>query len=152
MPFEMTLKYTTPLTAVPTLDEALREFLKLVGYLREGEQDSESIAYRLVRDCFMGNPGRTWTIDELVAVLKTTKPTLYRHLNRLKALDIVEDVSLNEKEAKARKGYRLRYGNIARAWDFAEANAENAMKRYREGVDHIQKLLESAPQPASKSK
>jgi predicted transcriptional regulator len=144
MPFELVLRYSAPLSSVETLDEALSEFLSLVGYLKEGEPDKGSTAYRLVRDCLIGNPGRPWTIDELAATLKTTKPTIYRHLNRLKALDLMEEVSAPAEGGKGRKGYRLRYGNLARAWDFVEANAQNSLKRYREGVDHIQKLAEKS--------
>jgi predicted transcriptional regulator len=142
MPFELVLRYSAPLTSVETLDEALSEFLRLVGYLKEGELDKGSTAYRLMRDCFLGNPGRPWTIEELAATLKTTKPTIYRHLNRLKALDLMEEITSPSEKAKGRKGYRLRYGNLARAWDFVEANAQNSLRRYREGVDHIQKLVE----------
>jgi predicted transcriptional regulator len=142
MPFELVLRYSPPLSSVESLDEALSEFLRMVGYLKEGEHDKGSTAYRLVKECLLGNPGRPWTIDELAATLKTTRPTIYRHLNWLKALDLMEEVSSPSEGGKARKGYRLRYGNLARAWDFVEANAQNSLKRYREGVDHIQKLSE----------
>jgi len=47
-------------------------------------------------------------------------------------------------EGKGRKGYRVRYGNMARAWDFTEANAQNALRRYRETVNHLQTLIERA--------
>jgi predicted transcriptional regulator len=142
MPFELVLRYSTPLSAVEKLDEALREFLYMIGYLREEDADEGSTAYRLVRECLLGSPARAWSVEELAATLKTTRPTIYRHLNRLKTLDLLEEVPLEQGKAKGRKGYRMRYGNFSRAWDFVEANAQNALKRYREGVDHLQKLLE----------
>ncbi len=150
MPFELQLRYSTPLGAVRDLDEALRTFLAHVGYLREEESDQASVAYRLVRECFLDAPGRAWAVEELTATLQTTKPTMYRHLNRLKSLDLLEEVTLSPEEARGRKGYRLRYGNLARAWDFVEANAQNALKRYREGVDHIQTLLDEAGKTKAK--
>jgi predicted transcriptional regulator len=148
MPFELALRYSTPLTPIADLDEVLREFLRLVGYLPEGEEGrgsegpvAQSLAYRLVHDCLLRDPTRAWYVDELSAVLKTSKPTVYRHVNKLKALDLLEDVG-GAADGKGRKGYRLRYGNLARAWDFTEANAQNALRRYRETVNHLQTLIE----------
>jgi predicted ArsR family transcriptional regulator len=150
MPFEIILRYTPPFNAYTDPDEALQEFLRLIGYLREEDATRDSVAYRLVRECFTKNSGRAWTIEEMTAVLGTTKPTLYRHLNRLKALDVLEEAPLDKEVGKARKGYRLRYGNLARAWDFTEANIGNALKRYREAVDHIQGLLDTPPSTSGK--
>ena len=154
MPFELTLRYTTPLTPLPDVDEVLQEFLRMIGYLPEsydtrgGTGPVESrVAYRLVRDCLIRAPTRPWYIDEVVAVLKTSKPTVYRHINKLKSLDLLEEVG-GSSDGKGRKGYRLRYGNLARAWDFTEANAQNALKRYRETVNHLQTLLDHVENPA----
>jgi DNA-binding transcriptional ArsR family regulator len=148
MPFEIALRYSTPLTPISDYDEVLREFLRLVGYLPEGEEGrgsegpvARSLAYRLVRDCLLRDASRAWYAEELAAVLKTSKPTVYRHINKLKALDLLEEVG-GVADGKGRKGYRLRYGNLARAWDFTEANAQNALRRYRETVNHLQGLLE----------
>ncbi len=148
MPFELSLRYSTPLTPISDLEEVLREFLRLVGYLPEGEEGrgaegpvSSSLAYRLVRECLLRDASRAWYIEELTAVLKTSKPTVYRHINKLKALDLLEEVA-GVADGKGRKGYRLRYGNLARAWDFTEPNAQNALKRYRETVNHLQGLVE----------
>ena len=148
MPFELALRYSTPLTPLPDLDEVLREFLRLVGYLPDGEEGrgsegpiAQSLAYRLVRDCFLKDLARPWYVEELTAVLKTSKPTVYRHINKLKSLDLLEEVG-GVADGKGRKGYRLRYGNLSRAWDFTEANAQNALRRYRETVNHLQTLIE----------
>jgi DNA-binding transcriptional ArsR family regulator len=148
MPFELSLRYSTPLTPINDVEEVLREFLRLVGYLPEGEDGrgsegpiEKSLAYRLVRDCLLRDPSRAWYVEELTAVLKTSKPTVYRHINKLKSLDLLEEVG-GVADGKGRKGYRLRYGNLARAWDFTEANAQNALRRYRETVNHLQELVE----------
>jgi len=148
MPFELSVRYSTPLTPIHNADEVLTEFLRLVGYLPEHDDGRagegpvrESLAYRLVRECFLRDPSRPWTAEELVAVLKTSKPSIYRHLNKLKSLDLLEEAGGGADE-KGRRGYRLRYGSLARAWDFTEANAQNALKRYRETVDHLQMLID----------
>jgi DNA-binding transcriptional ArsR family regulator len=148
MPFELALHYSTPLTPIDDVDEVLTEFLRLIGYLPEIDDGragdgpvTESLAYRLVRDCLVKEPARLWYPEELVALLDTSKPTIYRHLNRLKALDLLEQVG-ESADGKGRKGYRIRYGNLAQAWDFTEANAQNALRRYRETVNHLQHLLD----------
>ncbi len=151
MGFDLALRYSTPLTPISDVDEVLGEFLRLVGYLPNGEEGrgmegpiSESLAYRLVRQCFLGEPNRAWQPDELAVTLKTTKPSVYRHINKLKSLDLLEEVGLptGRDRGGGRKAYRLRYGNIARAWDFTEAHAQNALRRYRETVNHLQALIE----------
>jgi hypothetical protein len=150
MPFELTLRYATPLTPLPTIEEVLPEFLRQVGYLPEGPDGRsgdgpvrETIAYRLVRECLLKDPNKAWYPEELMATLGAAKASVYRHLNKLKALDLLEETE-GDAEGTARKGYRLRYGRIARAWDFTEANAQNALKRYRETVDHLQKLVDAS--------
>ncbi len=156
MPFELTLRYATPLTPLSDLDEVLKEFLRMVGYLpehedaRSGEGPAESTGgYRLVRDCRRRDASRPWYVEEITAVLKTSKSTAYRYINRLKTLDMLEEVAAAS-DGKGRKGYRLRYGNLAQAWDFTEANAQNALRRYRETVNHLQKLIEAAASAAAK--
>ncbi|MEM0129802.1 MAG: transcriptional regulator [Thermoplasmata archaeon] len=167
MPFDLQVRYSTPLTPISDPDEVLREFLRLIGYLPDGDEGrggegpvDQSLAYRLVRQCILGEPNRAWYIQEMVDLLGTSKPTLYRHINKLKTLDLLEEVG-GPGGAKGRKGYRLRYGNLARAWDFTEAHAQNALKRYRETVDHLQSLIDrgavaapvgraAAPRPGAK--
>ncbi len=151
MPFELSLRYSTPLTPISDLDEVLREFLRMIGYLPDGEDGrgsegpvARSLALRLVRECLLRDPSRAWYAEELAAVLRTSKPTVYRHINKLKALDLLEEAP-GATDGKGRKGYRLRYGNLARAWDFTEANAQNALRRYRETVNHLQGLIERRP-------
>jgi DNA-binding transcriptional ArsR family regulator len=148
MPFELSLRYSTPLTPISDLDEVLREFLRMIGYLPEGEDGrgsegpvERSLALRLVRECLLRDLTRAWYAEELATVLRTSKPTVYRHINKLKALDLLEEVG-GALDGKGRKGYRLRYGNLARAWDFTEANAQNALRRYRETVNHLQELID----------
>ncbi|HOE52512.1 MAG TPA: helix-turn-helix domain-containing protein [Methanomassiliicoccales archaeon] len=144
--FELNVMSNTPLTPIEDLQEASLQFLKQIGYISKGydpktEVDNiqESIPYRLFTECFLGNMHRVWAVEELSAYLGTTKPTVYRHLNKLKAIDILEDVSI-DMDGQRKKGYRIRYGDLSKAWSFTEANVELAMQSYRKTVEHLQRL------------
>lgn len=153
MPFEIVVVNNTPLTPHEDLDRVLLEMLRHVGYLDRGADDESAIvkgvAFRLVRDCFLLRPEKSWTADELITTLDTTRPTLYRHLNKLKALDVLEESAL-EADATGRKAYRVRYGNLAKAWNFVEANVKIAMENYRKSIDHLQALAERAAKEGPK--
>lgn len=149
MAFELVVVNNTPMTPVTDLDEVAVAMLRNVGYLGRGADDEanmrESVAYRLFRDCFLLRPDKAWTAEELITGLDTSRPTLYRHLNKLKALDLLEESTHREPgETTGRKSYRIRYGNLAKAWNFVEANVKVAMENYRKSMDHLQVLAERA--------
>lgn len=147
MAFELVVVNNTPLTSVPDLDTVGIAFLRQVGYLDRGADDEASmrtsVAYRLFRDCFLLRPDKAWTAEELITALDTSRPTLYRHLNKLKALDLLEESAMPH-EGNSRKAYRIRYGNLAKAWNFVEANVKVAMENYRKSIDHLHQLAERA--------
>lgn len=147
MAFEIVVVSNTPLTPHDDLDDVALRFLRQVGYLDRGADDEagmrDSVAYKLFRDCFLLRPDKTWTVEELISALETSRPTIYRHLNKLKALDILEESSSREDaDANARKTYRLRYGNLAKAWNFVDANVKIAMENYRKSAEHLQAVAE----------
>lgn len=147
MAFEIVVVNNTPLTPHDDLDTVTLLFLRQVGYLDRGADDEanmrESVAFRLFRDCFLLRPDKAWTAEELITALDTSRPTIYRHLNKLKALDVLEE-SASDADATGRKAYRLRYGNLAKAWNFVEANVKIAMENYRKSAEHLQHLAERA--------
>jgi predicted transcriptional regulator len=99
------------------------------------------VPYRLFVECLLGRMDKGWTVEQLAAKLKTTKATIYRHINKLKEMDLLDEVNVNER-GTIRKGYRIRYGNLSKAWNFVESNVEIAMENYRKTVDHLAKLAE----------
>ena len=148
MSFEISVVSNTPLTPLNDLDEVLSIFLAEIGYISPGytprndAADVESsIPFRIFRDYFLMRSGRPWLVDEIAVDLGATKATVYRHINKLKGLDILEEVYVN-REGQRKKGYRIRYGNISKAWNFTESNIQAATESYRKTVDHIQKLTE----------
>lgn len=155
MPFEIAVVNNTPLTPHNDFDTVALALLKQVGYLERGADDEEAtrkgVAYRLVRDCFLLRPEKAWTAEELITTLDTTRPTLYRHLNKLKALDVLEESAMDA-DSSGRKAYRIRYGNLGKAWNFVEANVKIAMENYRKSVDHLQALSERAAKEGPRRK
>jgi DNA-binding transcriptional ArsR family regulator len=146
--FELNVVSNTPLTPLSNIDDVALQFLRQIGYLPKGYDPKtearnvqESVPYRLFMDCFMRNIKRVWLVDEMAAYLDTTRPTIYRHLNKLKGMDIIEE-SETEREGQMKKGYRIRYGDLRKAWSFTEANVEMAMESYRRTIDHFQELAE----------
>ena len=148
MGFELTVVSNTPLTPLKDIGDVAVMFLSQIGYLPKGydpktgaKSVNESVPYRLFVECFLSRPERGWTADQLAVRLKTTKATVYRHLNKLKEIDLLDEVQVDDR-GTPRKGYRIRYGNLTKAWNFVEANVEVAMENYRKTVEHLQKLAE----------
>ena len=75
-------------------------------------------------------------------MLDTTKPTVYRHLNKMKALELLEEkeLTIEDDGEVTKKGYRLRQGDLSKAWHITELNIESNLKRYRETVERINTL------------
>lgn len=144
MGFELTVVRNNPLTGEEDLEQALRSFLSQIGYLPPGYQDE--VGFRLMKDCFLGYPEKPWTVDELLTYLEANRSTLYRYLNKLKGLDILDEVVIpfegtkDVTSRKTRKGYRLRYDSISYAWNMVESHVQVAMQNYRRSVDHIDSL------------
>ncbi|MFQ6013101.1 MAG: transcriptional regulator [Thermoplasmata archaeon] len=145
MAFRIHVVSNVPLTSVEDPHEVALLFLAQIGYLpvRVGAGDAEvksGIPYRLLVDHLLRRPERGWTVEELAGRLKTGKVTVYRHINKLKSLDLLEEVEVAT-PGGPRKGYRVRYGNLAKAWNFVEAHVEVAMENYRKTVEHLQGLI-----------
>ena len=145
--FELQVVSNTPQNGVGEVDIVAETFLTQIGYLPKGYDPKtgtsdvrQSVPYRLFMDFFMRNMSKAWTVEELAALLGTTKPTVYRHINKLKSMDILESVDV-QFDGQNRKGYRIRYGDLSKAWNFTEANVNMAMENYRKTVVHFQTLV-----------
>ena len=145
--FELHVVSNTPLNGVSEVDVVAETFLTQIGYIPKGYDPKtgtsdirESVPYKLFMDFFMRNMTKTWTVEELAALLGTTKPTVYRHINKLKSMDILESVDV-EFDGQMRKGYRIRYGDLSKAWSFTEANVNMAMENYKKTALHFQELI-----------
>ncbi|MEM0128476.1 MAG: winged helix-turn-helix domain-containing protein [Thermoplasmatales archaeon] len=138
--FEIRVRLRNP-TVSGDIDRLLSEFLIDIGYLEERGEFSldtikNSVPFRLFKEVFLTRADRTWPVNEIITYLNTSKPTLYRHLNRLKALEIIQEVQIGKE-----KGYVMRYNSFSLAWNFVEANVKMAMDNYRKRVEGIQTMV-----------
>ena len=141
MVFEMQIVSNTPLVGEDDLDIAAKMFFEQIGYLSKGADPT--IPYKIFADFFLKHPTKAWFVDEIVVELKTSKPTVYRHLNKLKGFDILEEIQVfDETTQQNKKAYRIRYGNFQKAWNFVEAHIKVAVENYGKTVEHLQKLVE----------
>ncbi|MCQ2069525.1 MAG: transcriptional regulator [archaeon] len=146
--FELQVVSNTPMSGVDDVQVIAETFLVQIGYLPKGYDPrsagvttvKDSVPYRLFMEYFMKDPARIWTVEELSVYLETSKPTVYRHINKLRYMDLLEsaDVMVN---GQNRKGFRIRFGNLVKAWSFTEANVQLAMENYRKTVEHFQRLM-----------
>ncbi|MCW6158111.1 MAG: ArsR family transcriptional regulator [Thermoplasmatales archaeon] len=139
--FELQVKLKNP-SVSSDIDSLLSEFLFDIGYLEERGEFSletvkESVPFKLFKEVFLLRADKTWPVNEIMTYLETTKPTLYRHLNRLKGLEIIQEVQLGKE-----KGYVMRYNSLSLAWNFVESNVKMAMDNYRKRVDNLQAMSE----------
>jgi len=148
MSFELNVVSNTPLTPLNDIDEVAMLFLNQIGYFPKGYDPRtdvtdirDSVPYRLFVEFFAGRPDKAWIVEDLATALNTTKATVYRHINKLKGFDILEETKVEDADGKPRKGYRMRYGNLSKAWNFTEAHVQVAMENYRKTVDHLQELV-----------
>jgi DNA-binding transcriptional ArsR family regulator len=141
MSFDIRVVSNTPLIGETDPELAAKKFFEQIGYLSKGSDPS--IPYKLFADYFIKHPTKAWFVEELSVQMKTSKPTIYRHLNKLKGFDILEEMQVYDETTKQnKKAYRLRYGNLLKAWNFVEAHIKVAIENYGKTVEHIQKLME----------
>ena len=141
MAFEMQVVSNTPLIGEEDLDGAAKKFFEQIGYISKGTDPN--IPYKIFAEFFLKHPTKAWFVDEIAAELKTSRPTVYRHLNKLKGFDILEEIPVfDEATQQNKKAYRMRYGNFQKAWNFVEAHLKIAIENYSKTVEHLQKLIE----------
>lgn len=148
MAFELQVVSHAPLTGETDPQRLAKVLFQMIGYTGRKGPD-HGISFRLFYDCFLLHPTKEWTMEELAAACGTTMPSIYRHLGKLKDYDIVEDVIVeqegeDEGTVDRKRAYRLRYGDLGKAWNFAEAHFHLAIENYRKSIDHFEQLLRKA--------
>ncbi|MGB0651949.1 MAG: helix-turn-helix domain-containing protein [Thermoplasmatota archaeon] len=144
MAFEMQVVSHAPLTGESDARRVARLFFALIGYTAKRGPD-HGVSFRMFYECFLLHPTKEWTVEELAQACETTLPSIYRHVNKLTDLDIVEDLHI-EVDGDRKRAFRLRYGDLSKAWNFAEAHFDLAIQNYRKSVDHLEELLQEERQ------
>ncbi len=139
MGFELQVVNNTPMTGENDPRRLTREFLAQIGYLAPNSDGS--IPFRLFYDAFLLHPEKPWTVEGLEGFLDTSRPTVYRHLNKLKGIDLLEETTIEDDAGASRKAYRLRYGDLSKAWNFVEAHLRVAVENYGKTVEHLSGLV-----------
>jgi predicted transcriptional regulator len=141
MTFDIRIINNTPLTGESNPEVVAKTFFEQIGFLSKGTDPK--IPYTIFAEYFIKHPQKAWFVEEIATKLKTSKPTIYRHLNKLKGLDILEEVQVfDEQTQQQKKAYRLRYGNLKKAWNFVEAHIKVAVENYGKTVEHLQNIME----------
>ena len=94
MKFEISVVSNTPLVGEDDKNIVAKIFLEQIGYLTKGSDPN--IPLKLFLDCFLARPDKPWVVEELAVELDTSHPTIYRHLNKLKSMDLLEEVKIEE--------------------------------------------------------
>jgi DNA-binding transcriptional ArsR family regulator len=152
MAFEIQVVSHAPLTGETDPQRLARLLFSMIGYTAKKGPD-HGISFKLFYDCFLMHPTKEWTVEEMAAACDTTMPSIYRHLNKLKDFDLVEDLFVggnDDGSGDRKRAFRLRYGDLSKAWNFCEAHFQLAIENYRKSVDHLEALLrqERARAPA----
>jgi len=96
----------------------------------------ESMPYKIIDECFFQRPDRAWTAEEIAAWVETTRPTAYRHLNRLISLGLIERCRAAD-GGPPTSAFHLRYGSLKRAWQKIETEIELILDKYKKTICKI---------------
>jgi predicted transcriptional regulator len=141
MGFEIKVVSNTPLIGEGDPEQVAKQFFEQIGYISKGS--NPNIPFKIFNEFFLKHPAKAWYVEEISDKLNTSKPTVYRHLNKLKGFDILEEIHVfDENSQQNKKAYRLRYGNLEKAWNFVEAHIKVAIENYSKTVEHLQKLID----------
>lgn len=132
-----------PLTGEDDSARLAKVLFSMIGYTARKGPD-HGISFKVFYDCFLLHPTKPWTVEELASACGTTLPSIYRHLNKLRELDLIEDLYIEEQgeqDLERKRAFRLRYGDLGKAWTFVESHFQLAIENYRKSVDHLEELL-----------
>ena len=97
---------------------------------------NESMPYKIIDECFFQRPDRAWTAEEISAWIETTRPTAYRHLNKLILLGLIERCRAMD-GGPPTSAFHLKYGSLKKAWRKIETQIEVALEKYRKTIKSL---------------
>jgi hypothetical protein len=133
VPFELRLERAAPPLSSDDAGAVARSFLRKVGVVPErfeAEGGAGPPAQRLLVDCLMGHPQRSWSAAEVAKAVGVPPGQAYRAIVKFEALDWLATDDAEPKAALAGKRFRLRFGSLPAAWKFTELAAGLCLERY----------------------
>jgi predicted transcriptional regulator len=97
---------------------------------------ADSMPFRILDGCFLQRPDRAWTAEEVAAWAETTRPTAYRHINKLLSLGMLARCRAADGGPPA-SAFHLRGGSLATAWQAIETRVELVLDSYRRVVGEL---------------
>ena len=97
---------------------------------------SESMPYKILDECFFQRPDRAWTAEEIAAWIETTRPTAYRHLNRLISLGLIERCRAAD-GGPPTSAFHLRLGSLKKGWQKIETQIEIILDTYKKTITKL---------------
>ena len=102
---------------------------------------NESMPYKIIDECFLQRPDRAWTAEEVAAWIETTRPTAYRHLNKLISLGLIERCRAAD-GGPPTSAFHLRRGSLKKGWQKIETEIELILEQYRKIIKRISETNE----------
>ena len=96
----------------------------------------ESMPYKILDECFFQRPDRAWTAEEIAAWIETTRPTAYRHLNRLISLGLIERCRAAD-GGPPTSAFHLRLGSLKKGWQKIETQIEIILDTYKKTITKL---------------
>ena len=79
---------------------------------------------------------RAWTAEEIAAWIETTRPTAYRHLNKLIALGLIERCRAAD-GGPPTSAFHLRAGSLKKGWQKIETQTEIILDKYKKTITKL---------------
>ena len=102
---------------------------------------NESMPYKIIDECFLQRPDRAWTAEEVAAWIETTRPTAYRHLNKLISLGLIERCRAAD-GGPPTSAFHLHKGSLKKGWQKIETEIELILEQYKKTIKQISETNE----------
>ena len=126
----------------PTYEDDLGILGRGIGLLSNHHYPyNESMPYKIIDECFLQRPDRAWTAEEVAAWIETTRPTAYRHLNKLISLGLIERCRAAD-GGPPTSAFHLRKGSLKKGWQKIETEIEIILDQYKKIIKQISETNE----------
>lgn len=151
MPFLLRLERAAPPLASEDLRSVALSFLRKVGVVTEGYDPllpaeagpKGGPPVRVLVDCFLLKPDRSWSAAEIARELRVPLGQVYRTVEKMRALDWIQDARDERPGALAGRHYRLRFGSLPESWKFTSLSAGLCLDRYGRAARALEQRVAS---------